>query len=268
MLWHLQTMYSLTGAWGLKSSLPIFIKRQTTKTDRQIRKISIPGLQGQVFLRPRSSDWSVLHQVFLAKEYEIPSKVHRDALDRHYRSIVAAGDVPVIVDCGANIGFSALWYHETYPQAVIVAIEPEPGNHALLALNARGRDRILPVQAGVLDRATTVSLHNDGSGDWAWETRETAGGDVTTLTIEQAVAMVARGRQFIVKIDIEGSEVELFRSNTSWTKATPLIVFESHDMGFAWRGTAHTIYSALVEQPRDYLGHGENVFAFSHELLR
>jgi hypothetical protein len=70
----------------------------------------------------------------------------------------------------------------------------------------------------------------------------------------------------IAKIDIEGGEINLFRSNFEWVNNTPLIIFEPHDWMMPWQGSSCAIYSALVRTPRDYLGGGENVFAFSHSL--
>jgi hypothetical protein len=77
---------------------------------------------------------------------------------------------------------------------------------------------------------------------------------------------VPRSRLMTVKIDIEGAEVELFRSNLEWSVWAPLIVFESHDRLFAWRGTFHAIAAALTHHPRDYIQKGENTFAFAHHF--
>jgi hypothetical protein len=70
----------------------------------------------------------------------------------------------------------------------------------------------------------------------------------------------------IVKIDIEGAEVELFRSNVEWTDLVALIAIEPHDWLMPWRGTFQAAMSALIRLPRDYLFRGETVFAFAHRL--
>jgi hypothetical protein len=68
----------------------------------------------------------------------------------------------------------------------------------------------------------------------------------------------------IVKVDIEGYETSLFRSNTAWAAQTPLVVFEMHDWLFHWRGTGDAIFRRLTQRPRDYLVRGENIFSFAH----
>ena len=68
------------------------------------------------------------------------------------------------------------------------------------------------------------------------------------------------------QIDIEGSEVGLFRSNVDWVNEAPVIVFESHDSLFNWRGTFHAVVSILTKRPRDYIQSGENTFSFLHSM--
>jgi hypothetical protein len=110
-------------------------------------------------------------------------------------------------------------------------------------------------------------LKNIGDAPWTWETEESESGNVETVTIPGLLSRTPNSRPLIVKIDIEGSEVELFRSNIDWVEQTPLVVFEEHDWLFNWRGTSHAIFSALTKHPRDYLRRGENTFSFSHSLL-
>jgi hypothetical protein len=98
---------------------------------------------------------------------------------------------------------------------------------------------------------------------------ESHSGDTEAITIRDALARVPGAVPLIAKIDIEGFETDLFRSDYDWASEFPLIVFEQHDWLFAWKGTAHAIYRALIELgPRDYLHGGENVFCYSHALLK
>ncbi|HEY2132214.1 MAG TPA: FkbM family methyltransferase, partial [Acetobacteraceae bacterium] len=176
-------------------------------------------------------------------------------------------EVPVIIDCGANIGIASIWYAQRYPRARIIAVEPEPENFRILTMNAANFPNITVVQGGISDRQTRLSLSNVGDAPWAWETKESnETGEIATFTIPGLLDTVPNGRPLIVKIDIEGFEVALFRSNLDWPREIPLIVFESHDRLFAWRGTFHAIAAALVGTPRDYIQKGENTFAYSHTL--
>src|SRR6478735_3004416 len=71
-------------------------------------------INGQkIYLRPRHTDYAILNQIFVDKQY----------LPNHSLS-----NVKVILDAGANIGLSALYFHQRFPDARIICLEPEEQN--------------------------------------------------------------------------------------------------------------------------------------------
>lgn len=234
----------------------------------RIKSVSVRGIKHSIYYRIGTSDWPVLRKVMIEREYDIPSSVHTMAVSDYYDRLLAASKQPIIVDCGANIGLASVRYADRYPHATIYAIELEPNNFSILLKNCRKYSNIVPVQAAVSDRETFVSLMNASDEPWAWETKESTQGDVQTVTIPELASRNAHGALFIVKVDIEGFEVQLFRSNVEWVAETAVVVFESHDGLFPWRGTAHAMLTALSKQRREYLQRGENTFSISHSLIR
>src|SRR5579864_5909313 len=76
-----------------------------------------------VYLRAGTSDYSILKQIFVDDEYE------------PLRNL----DGPkCIIDCGANVGFSSLYFARLYPSAHILAIEPDEENAAVFLRNLTG----------------------------------------------------------------------------------------------------------------------------------
>src|ERR1019366_10431333 len=124
------------------------------------RKISIERR------RWNTSDAMAVDQCFTDGQYDMRSGVHGAYMERVYRAIVAAGKKPLIVDCGANIGASVLWFSARYPEAHIVAVEPAPDNFALLRRNCRGVDVDLrEAGIGCVDGSAWVSdAHGGGMG--------------------------------------------------------------------------------------------------------
>lgn len=233
----------------------------------KLARMMLPGSSQPVWLRLGTTDWEVLWQIYGRGDYETSQwPQHDQALLSFYKATVISGKVPIIIDCGANIGLSAVWFADKFPQARILAVEPEPENFAVLKRNAFQRPNIIPINAAISDHHARLRLTNSGSGSWAWETEPTAAGEVEAVTVPDLLKDQPNGVLFIAKIDIEGGEVSLFRSNVDWAEECPMIVCEPHDWLFLWRGTAHAILSRLVSQPRDYLFRGENIFAFAHFL--
>jgi FkbM family methyltransferase len=256
-------------SFGLRRACLLFFSYLRLRVLRRgsLAIIKVPDISCPVYFRPGTSDWYTLCQIFIDQDYDFSLwPDHFRAIEEHYGCLLEASKTPVIVDCGANVGHAAVWFAEKFPKAIIYAIEPEPGNFSILQENAAQCQNIVAIHAGVLDRESCLSLSNPGSESWAWETRETESGDIKTITIPSIFARSSSQAPLIIKIDIEGSEVDLFRSNVDWVKSVPLIIIETHDWLGGWRGTGHAVYSRLSTHPRDYIHRHENMFAFAHTV--
>jgi FkbM family methyltransferase len=112
---------------------------------------------------------------------------------------------PRIVDCGGNIGLSAIWFKRRYPQSTITVYEADPSIGDILAGNVRrlGLSGIEVCRVAVSNRAGQVKFQTDGAD----------GGHVNS-DIGTAVPAIRLSDQLeepvdILKIDIEGSEFAL-----------------------------------------------------------
>jgi FkbM family methyltransferase len=270
---HLRDLMRLVQSFGIRRGALAYstfaAERLFPRTDaRRLRAIELPGVSKPLWIRAGTSDWQVMTQIYVDREYDTSLwPVQDEALAVRYEAILRDGGVPVIVDCGANVGLSAAWYAEKFPRARIYAVEPEADNFAILSRNAALFGAIVPIRAAVSDHKTRMSLHNETDAPWAWATKEdAASGEVDTVTIPEILAREPGGALLIVKIDIEGSEAELFRSNLGWVEEASLVVLELHDWLFTWRGAGHAVFSSLTSHRRDYLQRGEKMFSFSFAL--
>jgi FkbM family methyltransferase len=240
------------------------LARRAFNQNDHVTRLRVPHLPHPIFLRGTSSDLEAMEHVFVQRQYEFAHwREHHAAVERAYHRVLADRKCPVIVDCGANVGYASIWFALKYPGATILAIEPEPQNFAILGRNAASYPNIRPILAGVSDRAGRISLQNPRGEAWAWQTVEDDQGPVTAIAINDLLAQIPRSAPLIVKVDIEGHESQLFRSNTEWVERTPLIVCELHDWMLPWRGSANAILRSLTQQPRDFLMQGEAVFSFA-----
>jgi FkbM family methyltransferase len=231
------------------------------------RELRLRNVSRPVWLRPGVSDWIVMERIFLDREYDPLSAEHDEAMDRLEARLVSAGRKPLIIDCGANVGLSSVWLTERFPRATVIALEPQAANFDVLSRNARNYPNILPMHAAISDRMSRVALVNHGDVPWAWQTEETEAGGVPAVTIPHLVGRDSRYSLMLVKVDIEGFEVALFRDGAAWVDSLPLLVFEMHDWMRPGSGSGHAFFSVLSRRPRDYLLRGENVFAYANDLI-
>ena len=98
--------------------------------------IDLFGHQRQVFLRSESiGDSGAYQQVITNEDYKVDFWAQGLSLDQYYKSLISKGVTPLIVDLGANIGMSALYFACRYPKAKIYAIEPNNANFSMLKMN-------------------------------------------------------------------------------------------------------------------------------------
>jgi FkbM family methyltransferase len=237
-----------------------------------VTRVRLPGVPSDFWLRTSGSDLDVALQIFLKRDYDLswcePYKLH---VERLCDMIIADGNVPLIVDAGANIGASALWFARNFQNCQIFAIEPESRNFELLRRNVAHCTNVTPVKAALWNMPTDLSLTDEGSTGWSVRVQPLGnGGTVSGVTVSELLASDERLRPVIVKIDIEGAEIALLQNNTEWVDDIPLVIFEQHDnlwhwLGM-WQGSGHAFFSVLSRRKREYLFHGENIFAFLHPV--
>ena len=183
--------------------------------------------------------------------------------------MVSAKRIPLIVDLGANTGYSALYFQMTWPDARVVAVEPEPENFELLARNVRANKNIDTLQAAVASRAGKLHIADPTVPKNAIRTAaDGTGAEVAAVTMDSLVERYrAQGCEpVIAKLDIEGAEGELFSANLDWIDQFPLISVELHDWLYPGQGTSRNFLKAMAERDRDFVYLDENVFSIRNPL--
>lgn len=237
---------------------PGFLMRHVAKLRRlEYSTVHIPNI-GPVHIRPSESDAATLRQVFVERQYDrgIGLSVTERAR-RRYSAILAAGNVPVIVDAGANVGAASLWFRSAWPEATIVAVEPEAGNAKVLRRNLDGKSGFVVLEAAIGAISGAVAMESTKTGWGARTVRAESG--IPMVTVQQTVAEVPRGDLFIAKIDIEGFEQDLFSENTEWIAQASIVMIEPHDWMFPGRHTSRAFQRAMAEHDFEVFISGENL---------
>ena len=225
------------------------------------------GADRNIYFRPDSvGDRGVIDQIFQNEDYRVSHWPQGRALLTHYQE---ADKRPLIIDAGANIGASAVYFHTLYPQARIVCIEPERSNCTLLRLNTDG----LPVdvfEGGISGQDGHLFLQDPGHSDWGFRVGES--GTLKVPTVSPATLLKQHAAEcdpFILKIDIEGGEQHLFDGgNLDWLTAFSLVVIELHDWMLPFEGSSSGFMAAMGTGAFDIVFRGENLFCFNRNLAR
>jgi FkbM family methyltransferase len=173
------------------------------------------------------------------------SMVHEIFSKRNYL-FKAKSDAPLIIDCGANIGLSLIYFKLLYPQSTIIAFEPDPGAFAALAENVKsfGFDHVELHNRAVWDRESRVTFQREGS--WGGRIADDVQGntiEVETIRLKEILA----GRKIdFLKIDVEGAETDILLDCVSELSNIDHLFFEYHS--FADRGQGlHLILAKIAD---------------------
>ncbi len=166
-----------------------------------------------IFIRPGTTDQDVFDEIFIDREYDLD-----------------LGDPLFIIDAGAHTGLSSVFFAIKYPKASIVALEPESSNYALLIKNARAYKNIHPINAGLWSHKGFLQIQNPDAATWSFQVTE-AGGDegIAALSVSDVMSMFNIEKIDVLKIDIEGSEIEVLNHSKTWIEKVQTLIIELHD---------------------------------------
>jgi FkbM family methyltransferase len=208
-------------------------------------------------------DLAVVRQIFHAEDYRLSRlRVHHDLL-RQYQEMCTAGITPLIVDLGANTGLASFYLSREFPKARIIAVEPDRDNAALARQNNRGNPLFDLVDAGISSVDGHGTITNTGDENWAYRTELTSTGDLAMVSMNTLFERYTEpGTQpFIIKIDIEGFESDLFARATEWVDQYPLLIIELHDWMLPGSANSASFLRCISQRDRDFVYHAENVFS-------
>jgi FkbM family methyltransferase len=184
---------------------------------------------------------------------------------RTYQAILASKKRPVIIDAGANIGAASLWFSKVFPEATIVAVEPDPANVALLRMNVSGLANCIVTEAAIGSTPGFVELSCQEVA-WGVRTKRSNNG-VPIVTIDSIMDQFSDGVAFIAKIDIEGFERDLFSANTGWLENIFGVFVEPHDWLFPGELSSRNFQKAMARHEFELFICGENLFYARHNPI-
>lgn len=215
-------------------------------------------------------DKGVITQIFHNHDYEVRQWKQGVSLINYYNQM-NSNETPLIIDAGANIGASALYFLNIYKKSFVYSVEPDINNWHLLEINTANYKNKFNFHGGIASADGKLKLIDPGLSDWGFRTEVTLETENTIRCISPKSILAsdyAKGmKPFIFKIDIEGSENELFQKDVDWMAKFPLIIIELHDWMLPFSGSSKNFFKSLVAYDFDFIHRGENIFLFNRSIL-
>lgn len=204
-------------ALGLKGVI-LFLYSKITGIKPVVR-VKVPGIAHPVRLRVGTTDISTYKQVLVLLQYEFDKP-----------------EAPrFIIDAGANIGLSAVYFANRFPQAKIVAIEPEGSNYRMLCENVKPYPQVKALRAALWRENEDLFLFDSGHGNHGFQVGDNEAGSgcgvgsVPGLSIDSIMRDAGESKVDLLKIDIEGAEREVMEGSGAWIDKIGVLMIELHD---------------------------------------
>jgi FkbM family methyltransferase len=257
---------------GMRLLYQIESLRQLPQKSERIKQYLLPGFYAPIYLRDCIGDHAIFWQCLVMNQYDFSHFPQAERLNGKYNEIVSSERTPLIIDCGGNIGLSVVWFATKFPKAKIYVIEPDQANFEILKLNvASFKERVVILNGGIWNEAGYLQIINPDSGPSAYRVQLSNLPDspnaIRCYTINEICSMANIYDPLIVKVDIEGSQKDLFAGNTDWVNNTDLITLELDDWLLPWQGTSRSFFKCLSQYSFDYLLNGESIFCFKDQSI-
>ena len=238
--------------FGLISGSVCFVKIYLIK--RNLFNVKLKGIRSPFYLRGAQADRDTFDQVFL---YNM------------YKSNSSNRNIETIVDCGANIGLTTILFKNMYPDSRIISIEPGNENFELLKKNISAYANIYPIKAGIWNKETWLDIKDEfNKGNNSLTVRETTShqGAVKAVTIDSLMKEYNIDIIDLLKIDIEGSEKELFENENAeiWLPKTRILYIELHDQMKS--GCSMSFFKAISNFHFDVFLSGDSLLCINQQI--
>ena len=206
-------------------------------------------------------DINTVFQIFGYQEYNLNSL-------KIFNSKTLNNKKNLILDCGANIGSSSRYFSDSYKNSFIISIEPDKNNFSILTKNI-DKKNTLAVNSAVassnylykVDKNIDPRSHKINIVKKNTKSHK-------TVTINQILKKNRLHKPFIVKIDIEGFEKDLFKKNIEWMNKFKIIIIEIHDWMLPKKNISKNfiiaLNKAMKKNNRDLIIKGENLISIKY----
>jgi len=167
----------------------------------------------QLHYRLNRGDMQSIREVWIDECYRLPFDIVPERM----------------VDLGANIGLTSLWFVHRYGCKSVIAVEPSPANADLVRLNLASNN----VNAQVIEAA--VGAHDgtahfqDGVDSNVGHLASGGGREVPVISMDTLLQKLPSGAEVdVVKMDIEGGEGPLMHENIAWLGRVRSLIAEFH----------------------------------------
>ena len=238
----------LIRAFGLVDGLRFFLKRIIKKAGRYRSS----RYQSDIYIRDKFADKYTFKQVFLEDQYNFNFPFTPTTM----------------LDGGANIGLASVYFAHRFPNAKIVAVEPSEENYRMILKNTEKFPNVMAKRGGIWNNNKQLAIVDKSAYDNSFmvtEVEENTPDSLPAFSIHSIMQEQGWTTLDVLKLDIEGSEKEVFEKNVEeWLPRTKMLIVEVHDN--MRKGASKALFAAISKYNFTFSMHHENLVFINQNL--
>jgi FkbM family methyltransferase len=149
------------------------------------------------------------------------------------------------IDCGTYRGYFSFLVADKFVACDLICVEPHPDNYAAFTQSAKqnGLKNIRIHHKALSATAGSIMLELWGSNMAKNEEEGVSKVAVETISLYELLKDIPAGKKLLLKVDIEGSELDFFPACITQLPAVCAVFLETHD---GWQ-SLHTIKQQFIE---------------------
>jgi FkbM family methyltransferase len=155
--------------------------------------------------------------------------IYDEIFNKQIYNFKCKSKAPVIIDAGANIGLSVIYFKMLYPEAKITAFEPDDEVFETLKNNVAsfGFSDVNLIKKGLWSEETELTFNSEGA-DAGRISNETNTTKVTKIATAKLSNYLKNNKIDLLKIDIEGAEFEVLKECKDYLGNVEKLFVEYH----------------------------------------
>lgn len=133
-----------------------------------------------------------------------------------------------ILDLGANVGMSMMYFATKFPDAAIVSVEPDPSTYEVLKKNAVQFPQVTVYNAAVAREEGELTFYRHKNRHVSSSFFRRSDEDEEIIVKTRAFKDLIKDGVDVLKIDVEGEEFRILRDFDDWNKIG-VITGETHE---------------------------------------
>jgi len=208
-------------------------------------------------------DILTVFEIFAQESYVLNKLDQWEIINKKYLQIISNEKKPLFIDCGSNIGSSCEYFSRVFKNIYSILVEPNNISADFSKKNISNKNYTI-LNYAISSEQKIVQFDDTLEDNRSSNINPSSEKKIHTKTIDDILDNYNDFEPFIVKIDIEGYEKDLFKNNYDWINKFDVLIIEIHDWMIPSKSISFNFFNAITESmknnfKRDIIISGENL---------